>query len=72
MKAKLIRIWECKEDYIKRATNLDDRKAIFSQAFGAVEMAMAILDDWDAEDELIALWNDEWRARLEAFVYEMR
>jgi hypothetical protein len=69
MKEKLIRLWMNKEHYIKRATELADRKTFFSQAFGALEMAMAMTDDWDAEAELIDLWNDEWRERLEKKVY---
>ena len=71
MKEKLIKLWERKERYIENSTELADRKTFFSQAFGALEMAMAILDDVDAEAELIDLWNDEWKARLEAKVYEM-
>lgn len=71
MKEKLIKIWERKEQYIKDAPRYFDRMIFFSQAFGALEMAMAFLDDVDAEAELIDLWNDEWRARLEANVYEM-
>jgi hypothetical protein len=69
MKEKLITLWERKERYIENSPELADRKTFFSQAFGALEMALAALDNWDAEDELIALWNDEWKARLEAKVY---
>ena len=71
MKEKLIEMLERKERYIEGATELADRKVFFSQAFGALEMAMAMTDNWDAEAELIDLWNDEWKARLEAKVYEM-
>ena len=69
MKEKLIKLWERKERYIEDATELASRKTFFSQAFGALEMALAVLDDWEREDELIALWNDEWRERLEKKVY---
>ena len=69
MKEKLIRLWRNKEHYIEGATELADRKTFFSQAFGALEMAMAMTNDWDAEAELIDLWNDEWRERLERKVY---
>ena len=72
MKEKLIKLWERKERYIINETQLENRRILFSQAFGALEMAMEILDNWDGEDELIALWNDEWKARLEEKVYEMR
>ena len=72
MKEKLIKLWERKERYIEKAPRYFDRLIFFAQAFGALEMAMAILDDVDAEAELIDLWNDEWKARLEAKVYEVR
>ena len=71
MKEKLIRLWRNKEHRIKNATELADRKTFFSQAFGALEMAMAMTDNWDEEAELIDLWNDEWKLRLEEKVYEV-
>ena len=71
MKKKLIELWERKERYIINETHLENRKVLFSQAFGALEMAMAMVNNWDEEAELIDLWNDEWKARLEAKVYEM-
>ena len=70
MKEKLIELWERKERYIINETQLENRKVLFSQAFGALEMALAILDNWYEEAELIDLWNDEWKARLEEKVYE--
>ena len=72
MKEKLIELLERKERYIINETQLENRKVLFSQAFGALEMALAILDNWDEEAELIDLWNDEWKARLEEKVYEVR
>ena len=70
MREKLIRFWERKERYIELADNLESKKIFFHQAFGGLEMAMDILDNLDAENELIDLWNDEWKHRLEAKVYE--
>lgn len=72
MKEKLIRLWRNKEHHIKNATELADRKTFFSQAFGALEMAMAMTDNWDEEAELIDLWNDEWKARLEGKFMKFR
>lgn len=69
MKEKLITLWERKERYIEDAPRYFDRLIFFAQAFGALEMALAEIDNWEQEDELIALWNDEWKARLEAKVY---
>ncbi len=72
MKEKLIKYWERKERAIMSQDNLEYRKIHFSQAFGALDFAASILDDWDKEAELIDLWNDEWKARLEEKVYEIR
>ena len=72
MKEKLIKYWERKERYIINETHLENRRILFSQAFGALEMAMEMLDNWDKEAELIDLWNNEWRQRLEDKVYEVR
>lgn len=69
MKEKLINLWERKERYIINETFVENRKVLFSQAFGALEMALAVLDNWEQEEELINLWNDEWKARLEDKVY---
>ena len=69
MKEKLIKLWERKERYIEDSTELADRKTFFSQAFGALEMVLATLDNWDEEAELIDLWNNGWKVRLEAKVY---
>lgn len=71
MKEKLIRYWERKERYIINATQREVKQVFFSQAFGGLEFAMEMLDNWDEEAELIELWNDEWKARLEDKVYEV-
>ena len=67
MKEKLVKYWERKERQMEQYP--EGKVALFSQAFGALEMAMVMTDDWDAEAELIDLWNDEWKERLEAKVY---
>ena len=69
MKEKLIKYWERKEREMKE---YPEGKANFlSQAFGALEFAMEVINNWDDEFELISLWNHEWKPRLEAIVYEM-
>ena len=69
MKEKLIKYWARKKRQMEQSP---EYKTVFlSQAFGALEFAMETLDNWDGEDELINLWNDEWKPRLEAIVYEM-
>ena len=72
MKEQMIKYWERKERAIVNEASLEYRKIHFSQAFGALDFAASILNDWDKEAELIDLWNDEWRKRLEDKVYEMR
>lgn len=67
MKEKLVKYWERKERQMEQYP--EGKMNFFSQAFGALEMAMTMTDNWDAEAELIDLWNDEWRERLERKVY---
>lgn len=69
MKEQLIKLWERKERYIEDAIDIADRKTYFSQAFGALEMALVYLNDWEREDEYIELWNEVWKPRLEEKVY---
>jgi hypothetical protein len=72
MKEQLIKLWERKERYIEDAIDIADRKTYFSQAFGALEMVLVYLNDWEREDEYIELWNEVWKPRLEEKVYEVR
>lgn len=69
MKEKLIKYWERKERQMNEYP--EGKMNFLSQAFGALEFAMETLDNWDGEDELIDLWNDEWKPRLEAIAYEV-
>ena len=69
MKEQLIKLWERKERYIEDAIDIADRKTYFSQAFGALEMVLVYLNDWEREDEYIELWNEVWKPRLEGKVY---
>lgn len=67
MKEKLIKYWERKERQMEQSP--EGKVTFFGQAFGALEFAMEMLNDWDKEAELIDLWNDEWKTRLEEKVY---
>lgn len=67
MKEKLIGYWERKERQIEKYP--EGRATFFGQAFGALEFAMEMLNDWDKEAELVDLWNNEWKLRLEEKVY---
>jgi len=68
MKEKLIKYWERKEQSIEQYP--EGGQNFLAQAFGALEFAMAEVNDWDKEAELITLW-EEWKPRLEAKVYGM-
>ena len=69
MKEKLIKYWERKERQMEQSP--EGKTAFFHQAFGALDFAMETINSWDEEAELIDLWNNEWKARLEAKAYEM-
>ena len=67
MKEKLIKYWERKERQMEQYP--EGKASFLAQAFGALEVTMAVVDDWDEEAELIDLWNNEWKQRLEEKVY---
>lgn len=67
MKEKLIKYWERKERSIEQYP--EGGQNFLAQAFGALDFAMSVVDNWDEEAELINLWNDEWKERLEEKVY---
>ena len=69
MKEKLINYWERKERQIEQYP--EGGVTYLKQAFGALEFAMEMVNNWDEEAELIDLWNDEWHMRLEEKVYEV-
>lgn len=62
MKEKLIAYFDSRLHYM--AFNPGADKLYFHQAFGALSFAMQMVDDWDAESELIDLW-DEWKPKFE-------
>ena len=67
MKEKLVKYWERKERQMEQCPEV--KIAFFSQAFGALDFAMEAINDSDEKAELIDLWNDEWKARLEGKLY---
>ena len=67
MKEQMIKYWERKERQIERYP--EGGATFLGQAFGALEFAMEMLNDWDKEAELIDLWNNEWKLRWEEKVY---
>lgn len=67
MKEKLIKLWEREEKYLPLIKELDGKKAIFNQCFGALLLAVEM--DRSLEYELAKLWMEEWKERLEKQVY---
>lgn len=67
MKEKLIKLWEREEKHLRHIKNLEDRKAIFHQCFGALLLAIDM--DRSLEYELAKLWMEEWKGRLEKQIY---
>ena len=67
MKEKLIAYFEHKRHQM--AINPDAKELYFHQAFGALDFAMRLVDDWDAESELVDFWNEEWKSKLEAPIW---
>lgn len=67
MKEKLIAYFNRQMHHMD--INPDGRPAYFSQAFGALDFALQVIDNWDEESELIDLWNEEWKPKFEAKVY---
>lgn len=41
----------------------------FAQAFGALEFACETINNRDEENELIDLWNEEWKPKFEAKIW---
>lgn len=67
MKEKLIAYFNRQMHHMD--INHDGRRVYFDHAFGALELACEIVNNWDEESELIDLWNEEWRGKFEAKVY---
>lgn len=69
MKERLIKLWEREEKHLRHIKNLEDRKAVFYQCFGALLLAVDM--DRSLEYELAKLWMEEWKGRLEKQIYEI-
>ena len=66
---------KCFEKYLSMMSVEKDwrvRKSFYDQAFGALTLAIQMCgSDWDEANKYVEMWNDEWKERLEAKVYEM-
>ena len=66
---------KCFEKYLSMMSAEKDwrvRKSFYDQAFGALTLAIQMCgSDWDEADKYVEMWNNEWKERLEAKVYEV-
>lgn len=67
MKEKLVKYWERKEQQMEQYPK--GKIDFLAQAFGALDFAMEAVSNEGEEAELIDLWNNEWKARLEEKAY---
>ena len=46
-------------------------QTFFYQAFGAAELAMAMINDWEKEAVIIDKWEREWKPAFEKIMMEV-
>ena len=46
-------------------------QTFFHQVFGATELAMALIDDWETEAVIIDKWEREWKPAFEKIMMEV-
>lgn len=46
-------------------------QTFFHQAFGAAELAMAMINDWEKEAVIIDKWEREWKPAFEKIMMEV-
>ena len=46
-------------------------QTFFHQAFGAVELVMAMINDWEKEAVIIDKWEREWKPAFEKIMMEV-
>lgn len=61
--------FEQQERYMKRMDTVEQRRVFYDHCFGAMEFVEQNIPDEDTQIDLIRLWEEEWRPRLEAKVY---
>lgn len=69
MKEKLVQYFEILEAYAKGEKDYTPARTCFDQAFGALYFCVMNLATNEESDELIHLWELEWRPRFEAILY---
>lgn len=61
--------FEQQERYMERFVTQQSRHIFLNHAFGALEFVIQNTPDEDVQTDLVRLWEEEWRPRLEAKVY---
>ena len=76
MKEKLMEQLDRKLEQVRQVMNTwenstDMAVAFYNQAFGAVEMAgwLTYEDNPETEQEIIKMWNDEYRIKFEKIIW---
>ena len=69
MKEKLIKYFEILEAYAMGEKDYTISRTCFDQAFGALYFCIMNLATNEESDELIHLWELEWRPRFESIMY---
>ena len=76
MKEKLMEQLDRKLEQVRQVMNTwenstDMAVAFYNQAFGAVEMAgwLTYEDSPETEQEIIKMWNDEYRIKFEKIIW---
>lgn len=69
MKEKLVKYFEILEAYALGEKDCSTSRTCFDQAFGALYFCVMNLATNEESDELIHLWELEWRPRFEAIIY---
>lgn len=60
-----------KLDLAKWADDYGLVNTFLHQAFGAVQFAMAILNDWEKEEVIVDKWEQEWKPAFEKIMMEV-
>lgn len=60
-----------KLDWAQRAKDYTQARTYFQQAFGAVEFAMAMVNNWEDEAVIVTKWSNEWRPAFEKIMMEV-
>lgn len=67
MKEQLTKFFKRMEHYM--GLTPENAKTFFHQAFGGLNLALQLVDNFDEEFDLITWWEEEWKPRFEDICY---